>query len=88
MKQNRNQGNEIKSRYPPNFSNQLALLGGLLVTVGDVLATFGVAVDIEQSQIEEANLAQQSQNQDQQLIALQDQLKALEKEVHLLKSRK
>ncbi|MDQ0208716.1 hypothetical protein [Alkalicoccobacillus murimartini] len=82
---NRHSGINKKGRYPPNFGTYLGLLGGILATIGDGLATVGVAIDLEQSQLDDVNNAQQSQSQNEEFINMKKQLKALENEVRLLK---
>ncbi|MGG0283888.1 hypothetical protein ABEY41_01930 [Peribacillus butanolivorans] len=67
-----------------NVGFALALIGAIIITIGDLVSSSGVAIEIEQSAILEKKEEQEAKEQSRKMRKMENQITSLQKDVNSL----
>lgn len=81
---NGNSGNTGDSESELDLAFAFALIGAILITIGDLVSAAGVAIEIEQATIEEERVKQQQIEQDKLIKDMQNEINTLKREMKSL----
>jgi cell division protein FtsB len=76
-----------QSQDAATFAAELALLGSVLTTAGDLFSTFSAAIALRQIYIDNAKAQQDQEKQEKQIKDIQDQITALKEEIKALRGK-
>jgi len=83
-KTNGNSGTTGDSESELDLAFAFALIGAVLITIGDLVSAAGVAIEIEQATIEEERVKQQQIEQDKLIKDMQNEINTLKREMKSL----
>ncbi|MFF2587123.1 hypothetical protein ACFVSS_04390 [Peribacillus butanolivorans] len=77
-------GSDSGSGSESNVGFALALIGAIIITIGDLVSSSGVAIEIEQSAILEKKEEQEAKEQSRKMRKMENQITSLQKDVNSL----
>ena len=77
-------GSDPGSESESNVGFVLALLGAILITIGDLVSTSGIALEIELSAISEKKAEQEAKEQSRKMRKMENQITSLQKDMKSL----
>ncbi|ULO06551.1 hypothetical protein H1230_26695 [Paenibacillus sp. 19GGS1-52] len=79
---------KIPTNYPENYAAKLAIIAGVITTLGDVIATIAATLALEEITNAENNQDQQGQrDQEKKMLSMQKQIDSLTVQLKKLKNK-